>query len=569
MKKNFFKIISVGLLANVAMINGSFAAPLTKTAQLDYVPANTTVFSTILGGFPVKDYLTNLNAGLLFNTDPKDIETIMNSDRFEGDGGIRFLVSIVDSYQSSAENPIDIIKLFGLGDDVSSLFYTVDYAPVIKYSAANPDAIWNILAKAEKDSGIQGVKESLDGVEYTSYKLNFEEDIMVDLVVSTNDGWVTITLKKPDAQNSHLKIALGIEKPEKSLNQTDILQKINDKYGFDGKLIGFLNHKRILELLTEDKSHALFDLEIGRKNKELLTDSCKTELGQIVESWPRTVVGTTHTEITQNFISDQRRFIIEMNDRPTIDALMNLRGNIPSFTAGSAGQIFSLAVGLNVDKLAPSLTKIWSGIVQTKYECKPLVEMQKELGGANPAMLGMFAGMAGGVNGVNLSVFDLDFKASKKKPEITMLDALLSLSVENPTSQLIRMSMMKPILATLILADDGTEVELNKHIPELNELGGKTMMAASGKHLNIYQGEKAKAVSVALKTEEIDNNGFMRLFMDMGPLMKLIVKAEAITGKFGPTNFEILTDVDLKGGFDIDFTEYGVEITSDSKIIKK
>ncbi|MBL1419922.1 MAG: hypothetical protein COC24_005370 [Alphaproteobacteria bacterium] len=562
MKSHLLKTLFVALGASVVISSASLAVDVPNFAALDYVPANTAFFSGSLEPFPMQKYL-EANKGLFAAGNPQGMDELFSA----GKPTDKFLNALIKGYFANVAEPEQFMKAYGLGDETRMLMYMVDFHPVLKLEVEDGDAFIATIMAAEKDSGLVGVEHEMGGVKYRSYLLRENTNNLFELVVASHDGWVTITVANRNGKNEHLKVALSSAKPAKSLNQTSILQDITDKYGFDGAQLGYVDHRILVDKFTSTEPIAFVTENDWKELAEIQTPACRAEFADIAKAWPRTVMGTSKFLITDTEYSADSLTIIESTNKATNDALIDLRGFIPAHIGGAADQVISLAFGLNANKMTGALTALWSAATSVKYECAPLAEMQQDLMVANPASLGLFAGMAQGVMGLSATVYEADITMpSMETPQINALDVLISLASENPVSQLQTGSMMLPILRGVNIPADGTPVVLNDVLPQVNMLGGQTLAAISGKHLNVYKGGEAAKGSAALKDEAIDANGFFEIYMHFGKLFRVLSKA--MEGNDDPAieQFKALSDSKMKLRMAMDFTENGVEIAADMDV---
>ena len=76
-------------------------------------------------------------------------------------------------------------------------------------------------------------------------------------------------------------------------------------------------------------------------------------------------------------------------------------------------------------------------------------------------MLGMFTGMANGVKGMSVSLLDFKMSTQDQEPKLESLDALVSLSAENPSMLFNMVKPFAPMLAEVQLADNGDATDLS------------------------------------------------------------------------------------------------------------
>ncbi|PCI86764.1 MAG: hypothetical protein COB24_08415 [Hyphomicrobiales bacterium] len=562
MKSHLLKTSLIALGASVVISSAPLAVDVPNFAALDYVPANTAFFSGSLKAFPMKKYL-EANKNLFTASRPQDMD-----EMFEDDAPTdKFFRALVKGYFANIAEPEQFMKAYGLGDETRMLMYMVDFHPVLKLEVEDGEAFIATIMAAEKDSGLVGVEHEIGGVKYRSYLLKEGTNNLFELVVASHDGWVTITVANANGNNGHLKVALGSAKPAKALSQTSILQDMTDKYGFDGTQLGYVDHRIVADRFTSAEPIAFTAKNDWKELAKIQTPACRAEFADIAKAWPRTVMGTSKFSVTNTEYSADLLTIIESTHKATNDALMDLRGFIPAHVGGAADQVISMAFGLNANKITGALTALWTAATSVKYECVPLADMQKELMLADPASLGLFAGMAQGIMGLSATIYEADVNLpSMGQPQINALDVLISLASENPIAQLQTGSMMLPMLRGLNIPADGTPVVLNDVLRQVNMVGGQTFAAISGKHLNVYKGSEAAKGSAALKDEAIDANGFFEIYMHYGKLFRVLSKA--MEGNDDPAieQFKALSDSKMKLRMALDFTENGIEIAADMDV---
>ena len=74
--------------------------------------------------------------------------------------------------------------------------------------------------------------------------------------------------------------------------------------------------------------------------------------------------------------------------------------------------------------------------------------------------------------------------------------------------------MMQPELAAMPLPADGQSVELPLPLPV--ELPGKIKLGVFGKHIALFSGDKAEALTASLGKQELKSNGFFHMGLDYG-----------------------------------------------------
>lgn len=529
---------------------------------LDYVPADTPVFSGQLKPFPLKAYLQSMSGH--YQQYPTDAAELGKLDSPMG----KFFVSIYQQYIEGIKEPSILLKTFGIPDEVKSYFYTLGALPVFKIDMNQVAAFWTVLDKAEKDSGVTHEIRQVGGVDYRAYALSDADSTgKTDLLFAHKDGILTITFSTSVTESELLEMAFGLKKAPQSLVSSGILQEIIKAHGFMEDSIGFINHVEIIKALTSPDSNMLskqLTKFLADENNgedplaELRTPECRSELTAIAANWPRTVAGLTAFSATEKESHMAASFVIETKNQPILTALQKMRGFIPAHLNDVDSTIFAIGLGLDINQVAPSLTAVWDELQQPMLTCAPLVELQAELGQQNLAMLGMVAGMANGVKGVSVSLLDYKMSSPQQEPQLESLDALVGLSADNPSMLFNMVKAFVPMLAEVELAENGAATDLSPLLMLPPELGIKPMLAIKGQHLVVYSGDKGLALADKLAAEKITANGLYSMSADYGKMFTPALSILEMSGEPIPGELQMLKDYNMRVQMNFDVNQQGL-----------
>ncbi|MGL5467719.1 MAG: hypothetical protein ACRDCT_05920 [Shewanella sp.] len=534
---------------------------------LDYIPADTPVFTGQLKPFPLKNYIQSISGNYQqYSTDSLaqlgDLDSPM----------AKFFVSIYKQYMDGMKDPTALLKTFGLPNEIKPYFYTLGVVPVFKTDISQIDAFWAVLDKAEQESGYTHEKRTLAGIDYRAYSFAEEGSTdKADLLFAHKDGILTVTFSASSIEPEVLEMALGLKKPTQSLAASGMLQEIIKTHGFMEDSISFINHVEIVKAITSPDGNMLakqltkFMAEEGQGEDplaEIRTPECKTELTAIAANWPRTVAGLTAFTSTEKESHMAASFVVESKNQAILTALQKMRGYIPTHLADINSTIFSMGLGIDVNEVAPSLTAIWDDLQKPQLTCAPLAELQAELSQQSPAMLGMFTGMANGVKGVSLSLLDYKMSTQDQEPKLESLDALVSLSADNPSMLLNMVKPFAPMLAELQVADNGEPTDLSPLLMLPPELNIKPMLAIKGQHLVVYSGDKGLALANKLASEKPSANGLYSMSADYGKMFTPVLTLLEMTGEPVPEELQALKDYNMRVQMSFDVNKQGLVLGS-------
>ena len=535
---------------------------------LDYVPADTPIFSGQLEPFPIKDYLMSGPTAATQNQ-----QEILDELHGKNNPKINFFANLFSDYIQGIGDPAQFIKTFGLPEKLRGYFYTLGLLPVMKLEVENPQAIWDLLDKHEKETGFlhhEGTEQSLN---YRSYSLTDENDpSKLELVIAIDKNWLTVTLNSAYSEPSLLATALGLTKAKSSLADSGKIEQIIKQHNFNKASISFINHIEIIKGLTTVDGNQLarqlnkLETELNEPSPftEIRTPECATDFASIANNWPQTVFGYTDMTITPEESTLQISAIVESKNQVILTALQNIRGYIPSYVGKMEDSVLGMGIGLDVAQLTNSLTSIWQDLQTPTYTCQPLAGIQDQIGqsGASIGMMGMGINMASGVKGASFALFDYSLKQiDNNTPSIDHVDALLSVAADNPLQIFNSLKMFTPELQQVQLTNNSEPVSLNTIFPIPSELNIDPKLTIKGNHLVIYNGEKSKAVAEKLATETLTQNGIYDFSIDFKKAFSSLASLD-LSNDMIPEELQFLTTYDTRMNTTFDITSEGLVFTS-------
>jgi hypothetical protein len=534
---------------------------------LDYVPADTPLLSAQLKPFPLKDYL-NSSPQLGTTEDQSTLQNIA----VEGDPQSKFFLSIAKNYQTSLQDTELFLNTFGLADNIRAYFYMLGVLPVLKIEVENTQAIWDLLDKAEQESGYSHQSGKIQETEYRAYRLNDPTEAQqTDLIISQDNGLLTVTLDSSLNKEALLSSALGLLKAENPITDSGILEEIENKYDFTDQNVAFINHQEIIKGLTTVNANQLarhLSILFPQQDQEnplsaFRTAECKAELTTVANNWPRTVFGYTDLSVTGTQSTMDFSTVIESKNQTILNALQSLRGYIPQYTQNIKDNVFALGFGVDINQLTSATATILADFKTPNYQCAPLQKMQysvQQQGQNYSMMLGMAGGVANGLKGFSIAVLDYSLSKNGDKQALESLDALLSYSADNPLTLFNSLKMFSPDLQRQQPPADGSAVDLSEFVPKGLNISPK--MAIKGKHLVIYNGEKSEQQADLMSTEALTKNGLFTFSFDLTRMFDPIITAAELSGESVPSEAMFLQNYNMRMKFDIDINQQGIIFNS-------
>ncbi|MGB0893188.1 MAG: hypothetical protein ACPGUD_02180 [Parashewanella sp.] len=540
------------------------ASPITTDPVLSYVPADTLMFSGSLEDFPSQAYIEHLSSSIT----QLPMEEIAKDKQLDSKGG-KFVVALLRSFNDALAEPKTLLSKFGLAASGKSYFYTLGLVPVIKVELDSAAAFWKQIDLAEQQSDFTHAANQLNSVNYRRYRVaDVNSNMPIDLILSVNNDLLTVTVSGLTGNEDSLKMALQQLKPQVSLADSGVLQDTIKTYDFKSQFVTFFNNIELMKGLTTTDGNTLakqltylFDKLGQNPLLEVRQAECASELQKIAGNWPRIVAGYTHLDVNSKSAEIDTDFVVESHNKPIMTALAKLRGFAPSYVDSKQGGLLSLGLALNNDEIVPAMSDIWNELQTPAYKCAPLAQFQQQLSSQNPIMLGMFTAMTSGVKGIASSLINVDFADGSEGPEFKAVDALVSVSADNPVAIFNNLKTFAPMLANVTLSRHSDPIDLASLLPIPPQLGVKPMMAVKGQHLVIYTQGEAETVADSLTNESITSNGFFKLSMDHSRVTKYMLELAEMTDQPIPNQINMFGGDQGKQDIAIDFIDKGIVLS--------
>ncbi|GLS91940.1 hypothetical protein GCM10007916_30100 [Psychromonas marina] len=536
---------------------------------LDYIPADTPLFAAQLEPFPLKNYIASAPRII----DPNE-QQASDENAASTQPGASFLLSLIKSYEAGLTDADLLVKTFGLPDDVRAYFYTLGLLPVFKIEIANEQAFWDLLDKAELDSGFSHKAVKLQTISYRAYAISDPTDpVNAEVIVAIDKGLLTITFNSAHNEETLLASALGLTKAEHSIADSGKVEQIIKQHNFQQASVGFIDHVELIKGLTTQDGNQLATqlstmqqkLGTGGYLEQIRTEQCASELATIAANWPRTVAGYTQLDITAKESTIGFSTVVESNNQVILNALTALRGFIPKYTSDVHNNVLAMGLGLDSSEFSHTLNTVWRDLQTPAFSCQPLAEIQTQISqsGDVVGMAGMSANFTNGLQGVSAGLLDYSISKKGNKAQLDSLDALFTISADTPEQLFNSAKMFLPALQHVQLTSGGEPIALNTIIPIPPEMKIDPKVAIKGNHLVIYSGDKGEKVANALASESLSKNGLFDLSFDFKKMVTPIITATELAGEEIPEEAMFLTEYDARMQLSIDTNQEGLIFKSE------
>lgn len=536
--------------------------------ELAYVPADTLIFS---GQFKPLDIVNYFNAvGVdadYLATDELQQGLALLSQQIPAVG--QFALALFTGFVEALQSPAFFEQTTGLASQSRSLFYMVGAAPVLRLQLADEQQFSGFIDKLAQQSGFHYQLDTLKNHSFRRFRLD-EFDSEVELLVSIDRGWATLTLHHRDLPTDHRLQSLAQQMPALNFANSSVLTDYLRRYQLHSDAVGFVSSEQLaLALTTRDGNQLAKDIQLTLADhlaaalESWQTSSCQTDLLKLAQLWPGLVMDNQiiNPQPDQFKLSGSLR--IPTQSRSALEALQTMQGFIPSALQGKLPQtMFYMATGLDVGQLTPAVSQLWAAATDYPLRCEPLSAIQQQMKTQNPLLMLAVAGIAGnGLQGLSVTVNGFSIDRLSGMPE--QADALLTLTADNPQRLLSSATALNPMFAGIRLPAVGEEVPLANLLPAAALFDFDLRLRTSEHHLMIYAGDLAKQQASQLATEPLTKNGLLAFGVNYQQFFSRLTELSLHSGQEMPADLQRLMKNTMQMGMSLSIDQHGIVLKTE------
>ncbi|MBA2077770.1 hypothetical protein [Rhodanobacter sp. PCA2] len=375
-------------------------------------------------------------------------------------------------------NGIDLKGRFAL--------YGEGMAPVLRSDLADPKAFEGFLDRLET---AYGKKLDTATIGTQRYRRQVFPASGTELVLAVTGKQLVAALLPADPATPLLRLALGLDRPAKSLQDDNRLADLARDKGYAKWLVGQFDLVRALPLMVSGSDPLIAAIRIAHASAEsaktgepvpnLLQASpaCAPEAGRIAARVPSMSFGYTRLDATHQDV----RFDLALAADIT-KAFSSLKVDLPGLGGGGTAP-FDLSLALPVAPLRTFWAAQADAVAATPFTCPMLTDLNDafaKLGDAAPkAAIPPF----GNLLGLRLALDTLQADKTSSLPAFT---GRIVLGSTDPAGLLATGQMMVPALARLKPVAGGAPVALPKDMSTM--FGGPAWLASGDKALALGAG---------------------------------------------------------------------------------
>jgi hypothetical protein len=301
-----------------------------------------------------------------------------------------------------------------------------------------------------------------------------------------------------NASAALVRQALGLDRPQKSLQQDDRLANLAKANGYQKWLIGQVDLMRALPLALSGDDPLIAAMLKARAEAESaktgepvanqlkIPASCSTDAARIAARVPSISFGYTRLDATHQ---DARVDIALADDISKV--FSGLKVALPGL-GGNHSSPFDVSLALPVAELRAFWTTQADAVVAKPFTCPSLTELNPSFAKLGPAMQKAAIPPFGDMLGLRIA---LDTLQPGKGSAMPSFSGRLVLGTNNPTGLLAMGQMMVPALSQLKLTPDGKPLPLPKDMISMIGQPAWVAMGEKSLALGVGPGEDAKLAS--------------------------------------------------------------------------
>ncbi len=385
-------------------------------------------------------------------------------------------------------------KNAGLDIKGHSAVYGIGLSPVVRFELADTAAFEGFVGRLETAYG-QKLETATIGSQ--SYRHVTPKDSGVQVILAVVGKQAVAALLPADAQQPLLRQALGLDRPDKNIQDDGRLDSLAKAKGYKPYAVGQVDLVRMLPLIATGKD-PLFAAVLKHKleaqaaetgapvpSAAELPASCQTDAARIASRVPSMSFGYTRLDAKHQ----EQRFDIALA-QDIGKAFSGLKVEAPGL--GQDGDApFDLSLALPVEQIRTFWTAQAEAVAAKPFECPMLTDLNETFAKIGPAMQQAAIPPFGDIRGVRIALDSLKVSAAGAASPIPAFTGRILLATRNPTG-LVAMGQAFLGGANLKLTADGKPVQLPENLTAMVGQPGWAAMSDKAVVIGIGAGEDAK-----------------------------------------------------------------------------
>ncbi|GLQ46983.1 hypothetical protein GCM10007862_20340 [Dyella lipolytica] len=406
-----------------------------------------------------------------------------------------------------------VVQDTGIDPKGRAAFYGSGLSPVLRIELADAKAFSSFVAKIQNDYGKKFDAITLGTQSYQRYVATASH---LQVIIAVVGKQAVLALLPEDAPQPMLRQVLGLDRPAKSVQDTDRLTDLAKAKGYAPWAVGLVDFTRLLPLVSggqDPLSQALLkaraeseSAKTGEPVQNLMQvpPSCQADANRIAARMPQMSVGYTTLDDKHR---DMRFDVSLASDIAT--AFNGLKIELPGLGSDPTAP-FELSLALPM----PQLRAFWGAqadaVAAKPFTCPMLANLNDSFNSLGETVQKAAVPPIGDLLGLHVVLDNYTTNPGGGMPKVS---GRLLIGTNNPAGLLAMAQVTSPLIAGVKLTDDGKPVVLPAQIT--NALGEQGWAAMGAKSLGVAIGaDEDSKLADMLKQPGGDSGQLMRMHLD-------------------------------------------------------
>jgi hypothetical protein len=406
-----------------------------------------------------------------------------------------------------------VIQETGIDPKGYSAFYGQGLSPVLRMQLADPNAFQSFVAKLQNDYGKKFDAVTLGTQSYQRYAAPASH---LQFIIAVVGKQAVLAMLPDDAGQPLLRQVLGLDRPTKSIQDTDALTDLAKAKGYAKWAVGEVDLTKLLPLATDGqdplalallKAHAESDsAKTGEPVANLMQvpPSCQTDAARIAARIPQISLGYTTLDDKHR---DMRFDVSLAND--IVTAFNGLKVELPGLGSDPTSP-FEISLALPVAQLRAFWSAQADAVAAKPFTCPKLEDLNDSFKSLADTTQKAAVPPIGDLLGLHIA---LDSYTPNPNGGMPKFSGRILIGTNNPAGLLAMAQVTSPLIAGVKLSGDGKPVALPAQLTNALGESGWAAMGAKSLAIAIGDGEDAKLADL-LKQTTGDAGELMRMHLD-------------------------------------------------------
>jgi hypothetical protein len=406
-----------------------------------------------------------------------------------------------------------LIQEAGIDPKGYAAFYGQGLTPVLRLQLADASAFQNFVTKVQTDYGVKFEAATLGSQSYQRFVAPASH---LQFIIAVAGKQAVLSMLPDDAAPALLNQVLGLQRPDKSIQDTDTLTELAKAKGYAKWMVGQVDLTKLLPLATDGKDPMAVTLLKARAESESaktgepvanllqVPPSCQDDANRIAARMPQMSMGYTTLDDKHR---DMRFDVALAND--IVTAFNGLKVELPGLGSDPTAP-FEVSVALPMAQLRAFWGAQADAVAAKPFTCPKLEDLNDSFKSLADTTQKAAVPPIGDLLGLHIALDSYTPNPSGGMPKIS---GRVLVGTNNPAGLLAMAQVTSPLLAGVKLTNDGKPVALPAQLT--NALGESGWAAMGAKSLAVAagDGEDAKLADL-LKEPSGDAGELMRMHLD-------------------------------------------------------